>query len=59
VSAIQFDSYSTVYYNAARAEVNVVSANGRTLTVLDEFAEVTKQTVTLPDSIQHFVGVAR
>lgn len=59
VSAIQFDSYSSVYYNAARAEVNVISMDGRKLFVFDEFAEVTKQTVSLPDSVHHVVGVSR
>jgi len=59
VSAIQFDSYSAVYYNAARSELNTVSPDGKTLTVFDEFGEQLKSTVVISDSIYNFVGVSR
>lgn len=55
---VQFDALSLVTYNPARAEVLQVLADGRTVTVLDEYGETVKTTVVLQDSTSQLLGIA-
>jgi len=56
--AAQFDPFGRIYYHGSRAEVVVLSPDGRSVSVFDEFAETKKRSAVLPDSIVAIVGIA-
>jgi YVTN family beta-propeller protein len=58
VSLMQFDPYTRIGYNAARAEILCVGADGVSTTIFDEYGEVTKASLTAPATVGALLGLA-
>jgi len=57
VSLLQFDPYTRIGYNPARAEILCVGADGTAVTVFDEYGEVTKASLTAPAVVGALIGL--
>lgn len=58
VSLLQFDPYTRIGYNVARAEVLCVGADGTSVTIFDDYGENTKATATAPAAVGALIGLA-
>lgn len=58
-SVVQHTDYAGIAYNAARAEVMVLRADGPVVEVWDEMVENQKSSVTLPRPPASFIGLPR
>jgi len=58
VSLIQFDPFTRIGYNAARAEILCVGADGVAVTIFDEYGDVTKASLTAPAAVRALIGLA-